>query len=108
MPLSIMEGNIVTAYYLGATMPFTIIPWYNSRTYGSLQSLVINAGDTVVFTVIIKKTISCLNWILEKLKHSRDFGDPITPWRTAGNKDLQWNGISSVSGFHEGNSSGGI
>ncbi len=107
MPLSMMEGNIVTAYYLGAAIPLTIIPWYNSKTYGSLH-LVINAGGAVVFTVIIRKTISCLNWILEKLKHSRNLGDSITPWKTAGNKDLQWNGISSVGGFYEGNSSGGI
>ncbi len=108
MPLSMMEGNIVTAYYLGAAIPLTIIPWYNSKMNGSLQPLVINDGGAVVFTEIIRKTISCLNWILEKLKHSRDLGDSITTWETSGNKNLRWNGISSVGGFYEINSSGGI
>ncbi len=105
MPLSMMEGNIVTAYYLGAVIPITIIPWYDSKTNGSLQSLVINAGGAVVFTEIIRKTISCLNWILEKLKCSREFGDSI--WETSRNKNLRWNGISPVDGFYERNSLGG-
>ena len=108
MPLSMMEGNIVTAYYLGAAIPLTIIPWYNSKTYGSLQSLVINAGGAVVFTVIIRKTISCLNWILDKLRHIRDLGDSITSWETSGNKNLRWNGISSVGGFYARDSFGDI
>ncbi len=104
MPLSMMEGNIVTAYYLGAAIPLTIIPWYNSKTSGSLQSLVINAGGAVVFTEIIRKTISCLNWILDRLKHSRNLGDSITPWETSGNKNLRWNGINPAGGFYAGNS----
>ncbi len=108
MPLSMMEGNIVTAYYLGAAMPLTIIPWYNSKTNGSLQPLVINVGGAVVFTVIIRKTISCLNWILDKLRHIRDLGDSITSWETSGNKNLRWNGISSVGGFYARDSFGDI
>ena len=108
MPLSMVEGNIVTAYYLGAAIPLTIIPWYNSKTGGSLQPLVINAGGTVVFTEIIRKTISCLNWILGRLKHRRDLGDLITSLETSRNKNLRWNGISSVGGFYARNSLGGI
>ncbi len=100
MPLSMVEGNIVTAYYLGAAIPFTIIPWYDNKTNGSLQSLVINAGGAVVFTEIIRKTISCLNWILDRLKHSRGLGDSIASWETSGNKNMRWNGISPVGGFH--------
>jgi hypothetical protein len=108
MPLSMVEGNIVTAYYLGEAIPFTIIPWYNSKTNGSLQSLVINAGGAVVFTEIIRKTISCLNWILDRLKHSSYLRDLITSWETSGNKNLRWNGISPVGGFYAGNSFGDI
>jgi hypothetical protein len=108
MPLSMVEGNIVTAYYLGAATPLTIIPWYNSKTNGRLQPLVINASSAVVFTEIIRKTISCLNWILDRLKHRRDFGDLTTSWETSGNKNLRWNGISSVGGFYAGNSFGDI
>jgi hypothetical protein len=108
MPLSMMEGNIVTAYYLGAAIPLTIIPWYNSKTGGSLQPLVINAGGAIVFTEIIRKMISCLNWILDRLKHSRDFGDLTTSWETSGNKNLRWNFISPVGGFYAGNSFGNI
>ncbi len=107
MPLSMMEGNIVTAYYLGAAIPLTIIPWYNSKTNGSLQPLVINAGGAVVFTEIIRKTISCLNWTLDRLKHSR-LGDLTTSWETSRNKNLRWNGISPVGGFYTGNSFGNI
>ncbi len=108
MPLSMMEGNIATAYYLGAVTPLTAIPWYNSKTSGGLQPLVINAGDAVVFTEIIRKTISCLNWILDKLKHRRDLGDITTPWETSGNKNLRWNGISPVGRFYARNSFGNI
>lgn len=97
MPLSMVEGNIVTAYYLGATIPLTTIPWYNSETSSSLQPLVINADGAVVFTEIIGKTISCLNWILNRLKYRRDLGDLTTPWETSGNKNLRWNGISSAA-----------
>ncbi|WP_096204220.1 hypothetical protein [Candidatus Methanoperedens nitratireducens] len=103
MPLSMVEGNIVTAYYLGTAIPLTIIPWYDSndsKTNGSLQFLVINAGGAVVFTEIIRKTISCLNWILNRLKHSRYLGDSTTSWETSGTKNLRWNGISPVGGFH--------
>ncbi len=108
MPLSMVEGNIVTAYYLGATVPFTIIPWYSSKTNGSLQSPVINAGSAIVFIEIIRNTISCLNWILDGLKHRRDLGDLTTSWETSGNKNLRWNGISPVGGFYAGNSFGDI
>lgn len=104
MPLSMVEGNIVTAYYLGAAMPLTVIPWYNNETDSSLQSLAINASGAVVFTVIIRKTICCLNWILDELKHSRDLGDSIASWETSRNKNLRWNGISPVGGFYTGNS----
>lgn len=103
MPLSMVEGNIVTAYYLGTAIPLTIIPWYDGndgKTNGSLQFLVINAGGAVVFTEIIRKTISCLNWILNRLKHSRYLGDSTTSWETSGTKNLWWNGISPVGGFH--------
>jgi hypothetical protein len=100
MPLSMMEGNIVTAYYLGAAVPLTIIPWYSSKTNDSLQPLVINAGDAIVFAEIIRKTICCLNWILEELKCSRDFEDSIISWKTSRNKKSRWNGISPVSGFY--------
>ncbi len=105
MPLSMVEGNIVTAYYLGATTPLTIIPWHDRKTNGSLQSLVINAGGAVVFTEIIRKTVSCLNWIL---KHSRYLGDLITSWETAGTKNLRRVGISPVGGFHAGYSFGDL
>jgi hypothetical protein len=108
MPLSMVEGNIVTAYYLGTAIPLTIIPWYNSKTNGRLQSLVINAGDAVVFTEIIRKTVSCLNWILDRLKHSSYIGDLTTSWETSGNKNLRWNGICPVGGFYAGNSFGDI
>ncbi len=108
MPLSMMEGNIVTAYYLGAAIPFTIVPWHNNITNGSLQPLVINAGGAVVFTEIIRKTISCLNWILDKLKHSRGLGDSITSLEASRNKNLRWSGISPVGGFYAGNSFGNI
>ncbi len=108
MPLSMTEGNIVTAYYLGAAIPLTVIPWYNNKTNGSLQPLVINASGAIVFTVIIWKTISCLNWILDKLTCSRDLGDSITSWETSENKNLWWIGISSAGGFYEKNSFVGI
>lgn len=102
MPLSMAEGNIMTAYYLGAAIPFTIIPWYNNITDSSLQPLVINAGGAIVFTEIIRKTIGRLSWILDKLKHGRGLGDSITSWETR-NKNLRWNGISSVGGFYAEN-----
>ncbi len=108
MPLSMVEGNIVTAYYLGAAVPLTIIPWYSSKPSSSLQSLVISAGGAVVFTEVIRKAISCLNWILDKLKHRRDLGDLTTPWETSGNKNLWCNGISPVGRFYAGNSFGNI
>jgi hypothetical protein len=108
MPLSMVEGNIVTAYYLGAAVPLTIIPWYSSKTSGSLQSLVINAGGAVVFTEIIRKTISCLNWILDRLKHRRDLGDLTTSWEASRNKNLPRNGINPVGGFYTGNYFGNI
>lgn len=108
MPLSMVEGNIVTAYYLGAAIPLTMIPWYNSKTSGSLQSMVINVGGAIVFTEIIRKTISCLSWVLDRLKHSRYLGDLTTSWETSRNKNLRWNGTSPVGGFYAENSFGGI
>jgi hypothetical protein len=99
MPLSMMEGSIVTAYYLGEAIPLTIIPWYDDKTNGSPQSLVINANSAVMFTEIIRKTISCLNWILDKLKHCRNFGDSINSSETSRNKNLLWSGISPVGGL---------
>jgi hypothetical protein len=108
MPLLMVEGNIVTAYYLGAAVPLTIIPWYSSKTNGNLQSLVINAGGAVVFTEIIRRTISCLNWILDRLTHRRDPGNITTSWEISGNKNLRWNGISPVGGFYAENSFGDI
>ncbi len=109
MPLSMVEGNIVTACYLRAAIPFTIIPWYNDITNDSMQPPVINnTGGAIVFTEIIRKTISCLNWILDKLKHSRGLRDSITSLEVSRNKNLRWNGISPIGGFYAGNSFGNI
>ncbi len=39
MPLSLIEGNFMTACYYETIMPLTIIPWYNSKTNDNLQLL---------------------------------------------------------------------
>lgn len=88
MPLSLMECNFVIAYYSGTAMPFTIIAPHYSKTNDNLQPLVINAGESIMFIAIIKKTISCLVWILDNLNQSRHSEYPRTSWEVSVNKNL--------------------
>ncbi len=85
-PLSLMEWNFTTTYY-ETTMP-PIISCYSSKTNDNLQHLVINAEGATTFRAIIRKTISCLIWILDNLNQSRFSGDLRTSWDVSGNKNL--------------------
>ncbi|WP_143311659.1 hypothetical protein [Candidatus Methanoperedens nitratireducens] len=82
MLLPLMEGNFMTADYLEAAVPLTIISWYYSKTSGNLLPLVIHFDDTT-FRELIRKTICCLNWIFDSLKLSGFSGDQIS-----GNKNF--------------------
>ncbi len=85
--LPLMEGNLMTAYYLGVAIPLAIIPWCHSKTSSNLQPLVINSS-AIMFRAMIRKTICCLSWIFDNLIQSRFSGGTRTPWEIPGNKNL--------------------
>ncbi len=81
MLLPLMEGNFMTAYYLGIAIPLAIIPWCHSKTNGNLQPLVINS-NAITFRAMIRKTICCLSWIFDNLIMSKFSGDLRTSWES--------------------------
>jgi hypothetical protein len=85
--LPLMEGNFMTAYYLGVAIPLVIIPWCHSKTNSNLQPLVINSS-AITFRAMIRKTICCLSWIFDNLMQSRFSGSTRTSWETSVNKNL--------------------
>ncbi len=89
MPLSSMEWNFTTTHYYGTTTPLTIISCYNSKTNDNLQPLVINVEGVITFRAIIRKTISCLIWILDNLNQSRYSEYPGTSWEVSRIKNLR-------------------
>lgn len=107
VPLSAVEGNIVSAYYYGAALPLVTTCWHsnwysnwysskNSRT-GYLQPLA--SGGAATFGAIVGKTIGCLNWILDNVKHSCGPGDTANPVQVPGNNTPCRSGTGSIAGL---------
>lgn len=102
LPLSAVEGNIVSAYYYGAAVPLATIRWYsnwygskNSRT-GYLQPLA--SGGAATFSAIIGKTIGCLNWVLDNVKRSCGSGGTAGPIQVPGNTPCR-SGTGPIAGL---------
>jgi hypothetical protein len=66
-PLSLIQKDTETIFYFGIVKYPKVIFWYNSRIDINNQPLKITSEYTM-FTLIIRETISCLNWFLDNLK----------------------------------------
>ncbi len=69
VPLSLIKEHIIAVHYYVIAMSPKIIIFYNNKE-NNIQPLITNKYEALTFTVIVRKTIGCLNLLLDNIKQS--------------------------------------
>lgn len=91
--LSLIQGNLAIAYYSKTALPPDLLN--DVRPKNTVQHLILDSSEAVLFTAIVRETISFFNLFAKDAKQSEDNADGTRiSWETLKAKSLNPNFIN--------------